>query len=153
MPIATNCTLTVDSGAFLQQGNMVRAITGGGNFVLAAGATLAVKDASGITSSSSDTNGFIRVYGTRSFSAGANYIYNGTLAQLTGAGLPATINSLSISNTAGVTLSGNVTVSGATTIRAGTLAMSATGLLTAGSSLNIMPGATLDVSGLGTTST
>lgn len=153
MPIATNCTLTVDSGAFLQQGNMVRAITGGGNFVLAAGATLAIKDASGITSSSSDTNGFIRVYGTRSFSAGANYIYNGTLAQLTGAGLPATINSLSISNTAGVTLSGNVTVSGATTIRAGTLAMSATALLTAGSSLNIMPGATLDVSGLGTAST
>ena len=151
LSIATNCTLTVDSGAFLQQVNNTRSFVGGdGNFVLADGATLGIKDAAGITPTGGGTNGFIRVTGTRTFSTNANYIYNGTTPQTTGTGLPAVVNSLIITNAANfptnfVTLANSVTVSGATMISDGTLV--------AGSSLNIAAGATFDVSGLGASAT
>ena len=45
--------------------------------------------------------GNIRVTGTRSFNAGANYIYNGSIVQNTGDGLPATVNSLVFNNAGG----------------------------------------------------
>ena len=76
LSIATNCTLTVDSGAFLQQVNNARSfIAGDGSFMLADGATLGIKEAAGITPTGGGTNGFIRVTGTRTFSTNANYIY------------------------------------------------------------------------------
>ncbi|MCX6902727.1 MAG: hypothetical protein NTW03_04475, partial [Verrucomicrobia bacterium] len=153
LTIAPGCTLSVDSGAFLQQANPSQRIIGGGNFLLAAGATLGIRDASGITSSSSDTNGYVRVTGTRTYDSGANYFYMGTGAQTTGTGLPATVNGLIISNAAGVTLSGSVTVSGATAIRLGTLALGSVGSLAVGSSLNLAARGTLDVSGLGASAT
>src|ERR1039458_6058208 len=83
---------------------------------------------------------------------------NGTTLQTTGTGLPATVNSLTITNAANfptnfVTLANSVTVSGATTISDGTLALGPTSTLVAGSSLNIAAGATFDVSGLGASAT
>ena len=77
-------------------------ITGGGTFTLSPGATIGITSTAGITSAGSSGN--IQTT-SRSFSTGANYIYNGTGgAQDAGSGLPATVNSLTISNTAGVTL-------------------------------------------------
>ena len=156
MTIAPGCTLTVDSGAYLQQGNPSQDVIGNGNFLLDDGASLGIKDPGGITSS--DTNGYISVTGTRSFSTYANYIYNGTNSQVTGSGLPATVSSLTVSNGGVypanvVTLTSNVTVSGATMIRDGTLALSPTSALVAGASIDIAAGATLDVSGLGASAT
>lgn len=61
----------------------------------------------------SGLNGSIQVSGTRSFGTGANYTYNGTGQQVSGNGLPATVNSLTINNsnaTAGVMLTNGVTV-------------------------------------------
>ena len=49
----------------------------------------------------------------------ANYVYNGSSAQVTGALLPATVNNLTINNSAGVTLSSNVTVNGTLYLTAG----------------------------------
>ena len=37
---------------------------------------------------------------TRTFSSGGTYIYNGTAAQVTGTGLPATVNGLGVNNAA-----------------------------------------------------
>jgi hypothetical protein len=153
MTIASGCTLTVDSRALLQQGSSSQPVVGNGNFVLADGAALGIRDVGGISATSGETNGFIRLTGLRIFSTNANYIYNGTAPQFTGTGLPATVNSLTISNPAGVAATTNLAVSGATTISAGTLALGPTATLTVGASLNLAAGATFDVSALGASAT
>ena len=153
LAIAPGCTFAVDSGAYLQQGNNSQRVVGAGNFMLADGATLGIKDAAGIISTGGGSNGFIRVSGTRTFGTGASYIYNGTTAQTTGTGLPATVNNLTVSNSAGVTLSGNVAVTGTTKISAGTLSLVPAASLTAGAGVTIAAGGTLDVSGLGASAT
>jgi hypothetical protein len=79
-------------------------------FTLASGGTLGIGSANGITSG---TTGNIQVNGSRSFSTGGNYTYNGSGAQAAGNGLPATVNNFTITNSSGVTLSGNLTVAGA----------------------------------------
>jgi len=78
--------------------------TNSGNLTitLSTGATLQIGSTAGITTST--TTGNIRVDGTRTYSAGASYIYNGTAAQAAGNALPGTISNLTISNSAGVTL-------------------------------------------------
>ncbi|HEY5140149.1 MAG TPA: hypothetical protein VIJ25_12655, partial [Methylococcales bacterium] len=83
-------------------------------------ATLITGNSGGIASSGA--TGSIQVGGTRTFSTGANYIYNGSGAQVTGTGLPATINNLTIDNSAGVKLSNTaLTVNGIMLINSGKL--------------------------------
>jgi hypothetical protein len=108
---------TLDCGAY----NITNNTVGGNNtFTLNSGATLKIGSANGITSSSASGN--IQVSGARSFNSGANYIYNGTAAQATGNGLPATVRSLSISNLVGaVTLSQSVTATNLTVTANSTL--------------------------------
>ena len=93
-------------------------VTGTSGFVLASGAKLTVASTSGI-------DGCITVSGTKSFSTSANYVFNATGAQVTGASLPTTINNLTLNNTSGVTLSGNITVTGTLTFVRGILANNA----------------------------
>lgn len=78
-------------------------IYGSGAFTLASGGTIATANTAGL-------NGSITLTGTKNFSTGANYIFNGTNAQVTGSLMPATVNNLEINNSAGVTLSQSVTV-------------------------------------------
>jgi hypothetical protein len=114
-------TLTVASGGTLNCAGFTiseniasPASTLANTFTLASGGTLGIGsvDATGaITTSGADGN--IQVSGTRSFSTGGNYTYNGSGAQVTGNGLPATVNNLTIANTSGVTLSGNLAINGA----------------------------------------
>ncbi len=109
-------SLTVASGGTLNCStynilNNTATGTENNNFTLASGGNLLIGSANGITSSGASGN--IQVNGTRSFSTGANYTYNGSGAQATGNGLPATVNNLTLANTSGVTLSGNVAVNGA----------------------------------------
>ncbi|MBI2556043.1 MAG: Ig-like domain-containing protein, partial [Planctomycetes bacterium] len=110
-------------------------ITGGGTFTLSSGATLGITSTAGITSSGATGN--VQVTGTRSFSTGANYTYNGSAAQATGNGLPSTVNNLTINNSSGVTLSASTTVNGTLTLSSGnvitganTLSISSTGSVT-----------------------
>jgi hypothetical protein len=117
--------MTVSSGATLTLGpSALVTSTTGGPFTLSSGANIEIGSTAGIASSGSSGN--IQVAGTRSFSTGANYTYNGRAAQSTGAGLPATVNNLTINNGGGnVTLTGNVTVSGALALTSGDLATGA----------------------------
>ncbi len=89
-------------------------ISGSGSFNLASGATYKTAIATGI-------NGSITVSGTKTLSTAANYTFNGSTSQVTGALLPTTVNNLTVDNAAGVTFESNkqLTVSGTLTNTAG----------------------------------
>jgi hypothetical protein len=115
--LANSVDFTVNSGSTLQMGTSASPATissgSSGSFTLSNGATLAITSAAGITSTGASGN--IQLSGTRTFNTGANYSYIGSAAQATGNGLPATVNNLTINNTAGgtgVTLTGSITVNG-----------------------------------------
>ncbi|MDB6018009.1 MAG: hypothetical protein JWR19_2498, partial [Pedosphaera sp.] len=110
---------TVNSGSVLDLGASV--ISGSGTFNLSSGAGI-------ITAHTSGLNGNITVSGTKTFSTGANYTYNGNSSQGTGNRLPTTVNNFTVANTGGnganiVTLSQNLTVNGTPTISSGVLAI------------------------------
>ena len=122
-----NGDLTLGSAALITDG-------GGSNnsdFILAATGILRIGSVYGISTGTTQgaTVGNIQVTGTRTYTAGADYEYNGTAAQVTGSGL--TQNSpaiLTINNSAGVTLSAATTISGLLTMTNGTLDMANTNL-------------------------
>jgi hypothetical protein len=97
-------TMSVNNGSRLNTASFD--VIGAGNFTLENGGTLGISsdDANGGIAATG-AFGNILVTGTRTFNAGGHYVYNGTLAQRTGDGLPLTITgSLTIDNAAGVTL-------------------------------------------------
>ena len=142
--VANNASLTLNNGlivgasrAFTVNGTLncgANVISGAGAFTLAGGGTLAIGDTGGI--SASGASGDIQVGGPRTFSAAANYIYNGTAAQLSGDGLPASVNNLTISNRAGVALSVTTTVNNLLGLTSGVLH-------TGANQLNLAAGATV----------
>ncbi len=103
----------VESGAQL---NCDNTILTGGSFGLAPGGTLGIGAADGITSSG--LSGNIRTT-TRNFDAAASYVFNGSSAQVTGSGFPATVQNLTVANSAGLTYAGTLTVNGNCTIDGG----------------------------------
>jgi hypothetical protein len=106
-------------------------INGTGAFKLSTGATFYVGSTNGITTSGATGN--IQVSGTRTYSYWANYIYDGTSAQVTGNGLTQSVPAnLTINNSAGVTLSAVTAISDLLSMTSGTLDM-ANNNLTAGS--------------------
>jgi hypothetical protein len=131
-------------------------ISGAGNFVLAADATLGIGAAVGINSSGATGN--IQSAG-RSFATTGNYTYNGAGNQLAGNGLPASVKNLVIANTGLtgnniVSAGSNFIVTGTTTLTSGFLSIGAnsltlngalsygTGLLVGSSSSNLLIGGT-----------
>ncbi len=122
---------TVNNGSTLQMASGSTVIAGVGAFTLSSGATMGIRSAAGIMSSGATGN--IQVTGTRTYSTGANYIYNGTTAQNAGNGLPSTVNNLTINNSAGVTLQANETVTNTLTLTSGIIA-TGTNMLTLGTS-------------------
>jgi Secretion system C-terminal sorting domain len=124
----TNRTFTNNGDLTISGAGVINdAGSGGGNssdFILGASATLRIGSAVGITTSPTLT-GNIQVTGLRTFPTTANYIYNGTAIQVTGNGLPATVNNLTVNNTAGVTLTNVVTVSSVLTLTNGILTIPA----------------------------
>ena len=129
--VSNTIHFTVNNGSTLALGTNI--VTGGGNFTLSSGAGLQIGSAGGIASSGATGN--IQNTGTRSFSTGANYTYDGSAAQVTGTGLPATINSLTVNNAAGLALTNSSTASVSITFTSGnvTTGASALGLSAAGS--------------------
>jgi hypothetical protein len=109
--------LTVQAGGSLS--TSCQPLTGAGSFTLAAGATLAVCDPNGL--SATGPTGAVQVTGTRTYSTDALYAYVGSAAQATGAGLPATVRSLSLANAAGLTLTQDLTVTTALAVTTGVL--------------------------------
>jgi len=110
--VAVN-TAVVVSGALLTN---CQPLTGSADFTLAAGATLGICDPNGLYSTGA--SGAVQVMGTRSFSPDATYVYNGTQAQSTGPGLPATVRALTVANpvvlglTQAVTIAQTLTLAG-----------------------------------------
>jgi hypothetical protein len=111
----------INSGSTVDVG--VSIFTGSGNFTLLSGGGLNMGSVDGITTASAIGN--VQVTGTRSYSSGANYTYNGTLAQVTGNGLPSTIQNLTINNSAGVSLTSSLSVSGSLFLTSGNVTTSA----------------------------
>ena len=105
--VSNTINYTVNSGAILQMTDASTAVSGAA-FTLSSGATLGIKSTAGITSSGATGN--IQTT-ARTYTATANYIYNGTSAQVTGNGLTTAAN-LTINNSTGVTASSNITVNG-----------------------------------------
>jgi hypothetical protein len=112
-------------------------VSGAGSLTLASGGTLGIGSPSGIASSGSTGN--IQVLGSRSFSKSANYVYNGVAAQVTGNGLPDSVNSLRIDNSSGVTLNANLTISATLLLTNGVLQIASIRTLTMGPSASIAP--------------
>ena len=112
--------LTLTLNGTLIAGTQV--ISGNGNatcnFRQNSGALLVTANPNGITNSAS--SGTINMLGTLTFDPGANYVFNGTAAQVT-TGLPAVVNDLTISNAAGVTLSAATTANGTLALNSGVL--------------------------------
>ncbi|MGD9976699.1 MAG: hypothetical protein AB7S54_02070, partial [Bacteroidales bacterium] len=110
-----NSPSTLDMGTYVLDGSS-------GTFTLNSGATLITAHPEGISTSGSV--GSVQV-GTRVFSSGANYMYDGTDAQVTGTftttPTAATVNNLTINNASGVTLNNTLSVSNVLTLTAGAL--------------------------------
>ncbi|MBN1348327.1 T9SS type A sorting domain-containing protein, partial [candidate division KSB1 bacterium] len=85
---------------------------GNGLFVLDNEAALATAHEGGIASA-------VQTTGAVTFEEGANYIFNGTTAQVTSTLMPMTVNGLAIKNEAGVKLSQETTINGVLRLMAG----------------------------------
>jgi len=104
---------TLDLGTHIISENNYYA-TAGSRFYLKSGATIttANKNTTGALTTSG-SNGSIQVGGERSYSTGANYVFNGSGSQVSGNGLPLTVNSLGVAGTSILNLN-NTTISKST---------------------------------------
>ncbi|MBS1535118.1 MAG: T9SS sorting signal type C domain-containing protein [Bacteroidetes bacterium] len=118
--VGSTGTLTVPSGSTVDFGTSI--ITGTGTFTAASGSTIRTANTAGIASSGA--TGSVQTT-TRTFNTGANYVYNGTANQITGTGLPATVNTLTINNT-GTSPNNVVTLSAITGISSTTNSLTLT---------------------------
>jgi hypothetical protein len=118
--ISNTVNFAVNNNAIAEFETATTVLSGSiGTFMANSGSTLIIKHADGITSTGAV--GCIQTTGTRTFSTAANYIYQGSAAQVTGSGLPATVNNLTINNASGVTLTGSITVNGVLTQTTGVI--------------------------------
>lgn len=109
-------TVEVKNNSQVNLGTSV--LGGGGGFSLEAGSSLETAHPSGL-------NGNITMSGTKTLSSDANYIFDGSTAQVTGGLLPSSVNNITINNSSntGVTLSNNLTVNGTMTMTEGNLSL------------------------------
>jgi hypothetical protein len=128
----TSGTIAVGSFTLTVNGTHTAAagvvVSGAGGYTLASGATLQTANTSGVGGTITTT--------TKSLNTAANYTFNGTSAQTTSTTMPATVGNLTISNTAGVTLSQATTVGGNLAINSGTFATNNLALTLAGNFTN-----------------
>ncbi len=137
---------TVETGDTLQFDLAATLVSGAGTFNAQSGSTVGIRHTQGI--STSGTTGAVRTTG-RTYSPGANYIYNGSAAQATGTGLTGAAN-LTIANSgpAAVTITNNnVNVTGTLLISSGTLALGTNTMLVGGNWTN--NGGSLTATGAG----
>lgn len=107
--------LYVDAGATLNAGT--NSISGTSSFTLNSGATLISANAAGV-------DGSIAITGTPSFNSGSNYVFNGTVNQVTGTRMANPVGTLTINNSGAassnfVTLSNNNTQATTFNLQAG----------------------------------
>ena len=93
-------------------------VSGAGAFSMNNASYLGMGHALGISLSGNPT-GNISMTGGRAYNTTANYIYNGIVTQITGAGLPTTVNDLTIDNPTTVTIATNQIVDGIDLLKQG----------------------------------
>ncbi|MBO6524745.1 MAG: T9SS type A sorting domain-containing protein [Balneolaceae bacterium] len=119
--IANQTSVEVKSGAVLRVGTGgvlttgTKNITGLGTFEVTTG-VLQIGSNNGI--SASGATGNIQT-ATRIFGTSGSYTYNGSSAQITGTGLPSTVNNLTVNNSSGVTIDDDLEVSGTLVLTSG----------------------------------
>ena len=114
LQVSTGITLTVADGAGIDidiqgTGN----ITGLGNFTLLVGATFRTAHVDGFNA--------IGLTGTETYTAGANYVFNGTALQTINNPTGISANNFTINNSAGGKLSNDMTITGTLTLTTGDL--------------------------------
>lgn len=154
--ISNTISFTVNNGAYLQMAAASTQVTGGGTFTLQANATLGIRATDGIATSGA--TGHIRVTGTRTYTAGARYIYNGSASQITGTGLTQNRpGNVTIANTGAagdktVSLSGTRNISGNLSVNSGIFDLQTYTMNrnAAGGVLTVENSASLKIGGTGT---
>ncbi len=111
-PVTVASRVVVNDGATLNDGCNV--ISGPGSFTLAAGGTLSICAAAGI--SGSGATGTVQLTGARSYSPDASYVYAASVLQSTGDGLPGRVRNLTTTNRADLTLTAPTSVAQVLTI-------------------------------------
>lgn len=120
-PAPNNCYITVQKGgSLLLADKVVRKAAGAlyTTFTVMIGATLGTGHAQGISAQDANTGAVLT--DARVFNSAA-YIYNGTVAQVTGSGLPAVISQLIVNTANVVSLRQDVTVNNVIHLQQGTL--------------------------------
>ena len=108
--------IKTDGGLFCN----ANVVSGVGAFAMSSGSTLGMGHIQGISAVGNAT-GNIQMTGGRIYNLTGNYIYNGLVAQVTGAGLPpASTNDLIIDNPTTVTIANNQIVNGVHLLKQGT---------------------------------
>jgi len=103
---------TILENAIVDFGETV--LTGDASFAASNGSTLITAHPEGF--SATGLTGSIQVSGTRTYNSAANYVYSGSVHQVTGLGLPSVVKKLIIKNSAGVLAGAGVTLSKPTSI-------------------------------------
>jgi len=109
-------------------------ISGTGSFILNISGELIISSPDGISESSPAGN--IQT-SSRTYSDYGNYTYRGTVLQITGDGLPAIVNNLTVDNPNGVTLTNPVSINGTTILSAGPLIIGSQSITFLGSDIPI----------------
>jgi len=95
----------------------LKVLTGDGDFTVMAGGHILVGSPDGITKTGMLGN--VQVTGTRTYSTGGYYTYEGASAQVTGNGLPSQVANLTLNNSSNCTLTNSTSVSGTLTLQSG----------------------------------
>lgn len=133
--VLQNVDYVVSNGSTLSLGE---SICYGRNFTLSSGGRVESGSADGITVT--NPLGNIQSSGVRSFSTGADYTYNGTMAQVCGDGFPATVRHLRINNSAGLTLNSSAIITGVLTLTEGRISTGANTLHVSNTSTSAITG-------------
>jgi len=113
-----------DGGVFDMGSYVIGEVVGNGSITVADGATV-------ISAHTNGLNGNDQTTKAHNYSYSANYVFNGTSAQVTGTYFPGA-NNLTINNAAGVTLSSSVQVIGTLTLSSGVFIIGAKSLTISG---------------------
>ncbi|MCJ7446672.1 MAG: DUF2341 domain-containing protein, partial [Bacteroidales bacterium] len=124
--ISNIVNFAVISGSVLDVGTSL--IDGSnGTFTLNSGAGIITAHSQGLSNIAG--TGSIRVTGTKTFSSGADYTYDGSVAQVTGNALPNTVHNLTVNNSTGVSLTNSVGITNFLTMTSGNVNTGANTLL------------------------
>ncbi len=123
VPLTLTGSLSVATGGTLNTN--CQPITGPGSVAIGPLATLRICDIAGLSAPGNISSGALRNTGFRSLSTDAAYVYDGSEAQVTGVGLPATVGTLVVQNPANVTLSQAVSIRQVVQLASGDLALNA----------------------------